>query len=137
MGAEQTSITIHFEGTISPGSVTADYTIVGTGAIASATENGGSHRTTSGTTATVINTVIGWMSANQVTEFFGNLTIGSSVTISKSSITLDFGTSPRAKVTASVGNTFDVRGTHNTIIGGDFSGADNLISGIWWLLPYY
>jgi hypothetical protein len=113
--------------TPSPTPGTADYTITGSGATASATEKGGSHRTTSGATVTVINTVIGWMSANQRTEFLGSFTISSTITVSKTSIILDFGKSTRATVTASAGNAFDVRGSHNTIKGGDFSGADNLI----------
>jgi hypothetical protein len=111
----------------SPPSTQAAYTITGTGATASAIENGGSHRTTSGATVTVINTVIGWMSANQKTEFLGSFTMSSGISISKSTITLDFGTATLSFGSVSIGIT--VSGSHVSILNGHLTGGTYAIAG--------
>jgi hypothetical protein len=127
MGAQQFSITLSSSGIISTGTGTADFTIAGSDVTASAIENVGSHRTTSGATITVINTVIGWMSTNQKTEFLGSFTMSSGISISKSSITLDFGNSTLSFGTVSIGIT--VSGSHVSLLNGHLTGGTYAIAG--------
>jgi hypothetical protein len=106
--------------------LTAEYTITGSGATASATENVGAHRTTSGATVTVINTVIGWMASGDTVEFQNSFTIGSTITFSKSNITLDFGNSQLTF--GASGNGFVVSSANYVaFLNGELMGADYAI----------
>jgi hypothetical protein len=81
--AVNTSVIIQSSGTITIYS--ANYTITGDEINYVARENGGSGRTTSGTSlSSVMTTVFGWASAGQLVEFIGTFTLSGSVTLAKS-----------------------------------------------------
>jgi hypothetical protein len=95
------SVTIKSSGTVT--STTADYVITGNLINYTATENGGSGRTVSGTSFnSVMTTVFGWATTGQRIEFNGNFNLLGSITLAKS-LTLDL---TRASITLSGSSNF-------------------------------
>jgi hypothetical protein len=113
--------------TPTPGPVTADYTITGSSGTYVAVNHAGSTLYSGSSANSAFTAVFNVISAGQTVACKGNFAISSSLTINKASITLDFGTSPRAVVTSSVQNAFIPTASYITIRGGDFSGGNDLI----------
>jgi hypothetical protein len=126
LSLNQTSTTISNNGSITPGTVTADYTITGTNGVYTG-YRGTTQLTTGSDASTVVSYILSQMSAGQTVAFSGAFAINSGITVSKS-VTLDFGTATIV-IASSVAIGFTASGTSNiAFLNGDISGGQFAIA---------
>jgi len=128
VGQYISSVVINNYGTINNGgSLGAQFTVTGASGVYTGTENISPYRTTSGSNAaTVISTVIGWMSSGQSADFIGDFTISSTVSVSKN-VNLNF---TQATVTGTTAIFMSIT-SNVAIIGGHWTGSGTNPK-IWW-----
>jgi hypothetical protein len=123
--AVSVTLTIMSTGTIS--TTQYNYTITSISGIYTATNSAGQTVASGSNAATVITITLSLMTSGQKVAFVGNFTINSGITISKSGITLDFGTSELSFSSVSIGIT--VSGSHVSLLNGHLIGGTYAIAG--------